>query len=106
MPGPGFFLQPLLSSHLLAEGVHFTYNTPMEKGQEWLIQHAEIVLDRLERLSADSVWAHQASGLRGSIIRSLNALNTEKMEKDCLEALLQQGSQILNQAAREIPDHS
>ena len=33
-----------------------------------------LLLARLERISADSYWAHQASGVRGSLMRALDAL--------------------------------
>ena len=38
-----------------------------------------MLVARLERLSADSYWAHQASGVRGSLLRL--------MEKENLEAI-------------------
>ena len=36
-----------------------------------LVQESETILNRLERLSADSIWAHRASGLRGAILREM-----------------------------------
>jgi hypothetical protein len=30
-----------------------------------------LLLARLERISADSIWAHRASGVRGSLLRLL-----------------------------------
>ena len=63
-------------------------------------KNAKMLLSRLERLSADSTWAHQASGLRGSLIRSLEA----KEEQSKLENLIAQGYELLEKAAREIPD--
>jgi hypothetical protein len=77
----------------------------MEKDQEQLVQQAETLLDRLERLSADSIWAHKASGLRGALIRSLAQLSNGDVEVDHISDLVGQGFHILNQAAREIPDH-
>jgi hypothetical protein len=77
----------------------------MEKGHEWLIQQAQVLLDRLERLSADSVWAHKASGLRGSIIRSMDDLDKGEKDHSRFNLLLQQGFHILSEAAREIPDN-
>jgi hypothetical protein len=66
-----------------------------------LQKNAKMLLSRLERLSADSVWAHQASGLRGSLIR---CLETEKGQRK-LQTLVAQGYELLAKAAREIPDH-
>lgn len=31
-----------------------------------------MLTDRLERISADSVWAHRASGVRGALLRILD----------------------------------
>ncbi len=70
------------------------------------VKRARILLSRLERLSADSSWAHRASGLRGSIIRILN--NQDVLSGDegiiTLEILLKQGFDLLTRAAKEIPD--
>lgn len=70
------------------------------------LRRARILLDRLERLSADSSWAHRASGLRGSIIRYLNHQEKLDVEEGIipLEILLEQGFDLLTKAAKEIPD--
>lgn len=62
--------------------------------------------DRLERLSADSIWAHRASGLRGSLLRCLKRLEDQPETGTFvhLEELLGAGHNILTQAARQIPD--
>jgi hypothetical protein len=62
---------------------------------------AKIVLDRLERISADSPWAHQASGVRASLARSLS--RGESGEEQ-LAPLLELGFLILEKAAGEIPE--
>ena len=69
--------------------------------QAKLLNNAQILLSRLERLSADSVWAHKASGLRGSLIRCLEGGDASK-----LKVLVEQGYELLTNAAREIPDHT
>lgn len=71
-----------------------------------LYNRAKILLDRLERLSADSTWAHRASGLRGSIIRSLGETSTfeDELETAHLKELVELGYEILNRAASEIPE--
>lgn len=78
----------------------------MQLEENPLYHRARILLDRLERLSADSTWAHRASGLRGSIIRSLEKKHfvEEELDSEHLEMLVAQGYEILNRAAREIPD--
>jgi len=35
-----------------------------------------LLLSRLERVSADSYWAHRASGIRGSLLKALDGLET------------------------------
>ena len=84
----------------------FVYNSGVQREENPLYHRAKILLDRLERLSADSTWAHRASGLRGSLIRALNedALFADAEGVAHFEALVKQGHQILNQAASEIPD--
>jgi hypothetical protein len=58
------------------------------------------LLDRLERISVDSHWAHRASGVRGSLLGML-----EKMENgEALEdpnTILFYAFKILERAARE-----
>lgn len=84
----------------------FVYNIIVQREKNPLYHRAKILLDRLERLSADSTWAHQASGLRGSLIRALsnNASFLDGPEAEHFSDLVRQGYQILNLAAREIPD--
>ena len=78
----------------------------MSPDQEKLIFNAKILVSRLERLSADSHWAHRASGLRGSLLRTLKraekSLDPDSFE--LLENLIPQGQDILTNAAKEIPD--
>lgn len=38
------------------------------------LQQAKILVERLARLSADSVWARRASGLRASLDKKLDKL--------------------------------
>jgi acyl-coenzyme A thioesterase PaaI-like protein len=61
---------------------------------------------RLERLSADSTWAHRASGVRGSLLRWLDdyAANPAPAagELQQLNRLVTVAFEILTQAAREI----
>ncbi len=70
---------------------------------------AQLVAARLERLSADSAWAHRASGLRGSLLRTLEQYppTTSSAQEDIalqerIEDLLKQGYFFLENAAREI----
>lgn len=64
---------------------------------------AQLLLDRLERISADSPFAHQASGIRASLAKHLNRENPDRQD---IEDLTRQGFQILEKAAGEIPGSS
>jgi hypothetical protein len=58
-------------------------------------QLARLLLERLEHISADSVLAHKASGVRGALIRCLET------EDGALSELLEHGFSILEAAAKE-----
>ena len=66
------------------------------------MDRAEILLDRLERISADSSWAHQASGIRASIAKAIIDPNTDL---SILAQMLELGFDILGKVAAEIPDN-
>jgi hypothetical protein len=71
-----------------------------------LIDTAHSVCVMLERLSADSIWAHRASGLRGSLFKALEQIETDKASQEDISYLIrlvQAGYAILEKAAREIP---
>jgi len=85
----------------------------MDPAKTQLIQEASLLSSRLERLSADSHWAHQASGLRGSLLRCLETLLLEDQTSPAAQAALEQawqslpdllarGQFILHNAARAI----
>lgn len=65
------------------------------------IARSQILLERLERISADTPWAHQASGVRASIAKTLGAPHPDLIS---LEKLLEMGFEILENAAAEIPE--
>jgi len=58
----------------------------------------EMLVDRLERLSADSYWAHQASGVRGSLLRMIES---DRVDASSVAYLLEIGFDFLEKAARE-----
>ncbi len=61
-----------------------------------------MLLERLERVSVDSYWAHRASGIRGGLLKNLEEL--EKGEPAGLanfESLVSSAFDILTRAARE-----
>ncbi|MBI9043727.1 MAG: hypothetical protein JEZ06_04530 [Anaerolineaceae bacterium] len=64
------------------------------------------LISRLERLSADSHWAHRASGIRGALIRTrILFLENPHNEMSILISLMEQAYIFLEKAAREIPDY-
>jgi hypothetical protein len=58
----------------------------------------EMLVARLERLSADSYWAHQASGVRGSLLRMIE---NDRMDSPQSAYLVEKGFEYLEKAARE-----
>ena len=78
----------------------------MDNQEEKLVFEAGVLVSRLERLSADSHWARRASGLRGSLLRLLKKIYGDPKPEylQGLQRLLPEGREILNQAAKEIPD--
>ena len=82
-----------------------------------IIESVKLLISRLEHLSADSRYAHRASGLRGSLWRCLEEMEegaqcncspsiSDKSQLHCdppyLEGLMAQGYKYLEAAAREI----
>jgi len=68
------------------------------------LDQACMLANRLERLSADSLWAHRAAGLRVALLRMLDQVEKGKENPDRLERLMADGFMILENAAREIPE--
>lgn len=58
----------------------------------------EMLVNRLERLSADSYWAHQASGVRGSLLR---VIDSGQVDPSRVNQLVEKGFEFLEKAARE-----
>jgi len=73
-----------------------------------ILDIAKLLLYRLEKISADSAWAHHASGIRASIAKMLSReeIHLSRSSKKRLEELLGLGFNILENAAGEIPDDS
>ena len=66
------------------------------------LQLIRILTDRLERISADSVWAHRASGIRGSLLRILDdGQNDNPPDVSLIECATNMAYYILTQAAKE-----
>ena len=72
---------------------------------EHQLELAKLLIARLERLSADSYWAHQASGLRGSLLRALEAgawIPGGGMREGELAGLIERGFEVLERGAHEL----
>jgi len=60
------------------------------------------LLARLERISADSVVAHRASGVRGAMLRTIDQLEQQqKVSSYNVQRLIDSGYLLLQQAAKE-----
>jgi len=62
---------------------------------------AQFLLYRLERISADSNWAHRASGVRASLAKTLA---DQDISISRIDGLIESGFAILEKAAQEIPE--
>ncbi|MBM3151128.1 MAG: hypothetical protein FJZ96_02810 [Chloroflexi bacterium] len=69
-----------------------------------LVEQANLLVGRLERLSPDSSWARRAAGLRVSLARLADLVQQGRKNPDRLQRLVDEGFEILEKAAREIPD--
>ena len=74
------------------------------------LELAAALVSRLERLSADSIWAHRASGVRGALLRSIDKFQASpspsnagtEYEIRCLAQATDYGYWVLEKAAREL----
>jgi hypothetical protein len=88
---------------------------PMEREVIEMTRQARQLVSRLERLSADSSWARRASGCRGALLKILEEsgalegdvtnLNSN-LDVERLSILMRNGYDMLERAARQIPDTS
>ncbi len=77
--------------------------------EDTLIQQARLLVQRLERLSADSLWAHRASGYRASLLKALDQVDQAELSADerraaldHLDFLIGRSFVLLEKAAREL----
>ena len=65
-------------------------------------QVTSLLLERLEHIPADSVWAHYASGVRGSLLNIVEQLEDgQQVDSTNVNWLLSYGFRILEEVARE-----
>ena len=75
-----------------------------------LLDQARQLAFRLERLSADSIWARRASGTRGSLLRQIERLEQAAASGDSLTTaemevvrqVIEHCSRLLENGAREL----
>lgn len=81
-------------------------NNSLPVNPESLLRQINLLVSRLERLSADSVFAHQASGFRGGLLREAEKIreNVYVPEVDILyiQKLIEASYQILYSAAKDL----
>ena len=80
----------------------------MERQQQ-LLEQTRLLVQRLERIYVDSIWARRSSGLRGNLLKWVERLeesaaqgcmlNSEEL--NVLQSLLRAGYDFLEKAARE-----
>ncbi len=64
------------------------------------LQLLRMLSERLERISVDSIWAHQASGLRGALLREIEMSEEHTPNRNAQwHALIAHGFRILEAAA-------
>jgi hypothetical protein len=77
---------------------------------EELLEEAQLLIYRLERISADSIWARRSSGHRGAMLKWVDEFEkksqTQKIDEDAIdlltiENLIRTGYKFLENAARE-----
>ena len=78
--------------------------------QEELLETAQLLIYRLERISADSIWARRSSGHRGAMLKWVEDFKkrgqTQEIDADpidllTIENLIRTGYEFLENAARE-----
>ena len=68
------------------------------------LRKAKILVERLARLSADSIWARRASGLRASLDKAVGQVeNGNIVDGDHFNHLVTLGFEMIEKAAEEIP---
>lgn len=78
---------------------------PAQQSNEPLVELAQRLVLRLERLSVDSHWAVHASGVRRSLLRALDDLAAgDPTAPARLEEIMPHGFKLVEQAAREMGD--
>ena len=68
------------------------------------LRKAKILVERLARLSADSIWARRASGLRASLDKAVGQIEKgNQIDGNHFNHLVSLGYEMIEKAAEEIP---
>ncbi len=78
-----------------------TEDAPVSDSRRYYLEQTRQLAARLERLSADSGYAHRASGIRGALLRAMEQLESGAIPAD-ISDLLQAAFALLVKAARQI----
>ena len=61
-----------------------------------------MLIERLERMPADSIWAHRASGVRGALLKMADRLeNRLPVSRSMLDRMISKGYEILEKSTVE-----
>jgi hypothetical protein len=82
---------------------------------EHLIEQSKMLIQRLERISADSIWARRSSGHRGALLKWVDAYERNSGTNggnqagqvddiDALKRMIAASYKLLEKAAREYPE--
>ena len=67
-----------------------------------ILQVTFMLIERLEHIPADSIWVHRVSGVRGSLLKMIESLETGGVsDPQSYEKLYTLGFRILEAAAKE-----
>ena len=82
---------------------------------EHLVEQSKMLIQRLERISADSIWARRSSGHRGALLKWVDAYERnvginggdqagQANDIDGLKRMIAASYKLLEKAAREFPE--
>ena len=80
----------------------------MDAERKHQLIRAKLLVQRLGHLSADSIWAHRASGVRASLDKALARIEAGQLPENAawFDQLVELGFEIIKEAAKEVPDTS
>jgi hypothetical protein len=87
-------------------------STPVKCDSHKTLELANLLVERLERLPPDSVWARRASGSRGALLRLIDCVSNEPSttllpytsQLERLKRQIEFSFDLLEKAARELSE--